>query len=117
MSWLRVVLSARSCRTDVGMLVGMYVDRPVVIGACPGAMVDEDCVASPAESGAKPTVDTEGWSDDDRRAEADSGGNNEAGTRRVEDNRRIVNRDVVVGRVNGLDLDGSAVVDDVVVGG
>ncbi len=94
----------------------MDVDGPVVICAGPGAMVDEDGVASPAESGAEPTVDTEGWSDDDRRAEADSRSDNEAGPRRVEDNGGAIDRNVYVSGINGLNFNVATVVDDVVVG-
>ena len=77
----RVIFDARGGGVNVGMFVGMRVDGAVVIGARPGAMVDEDGVASPAESGAEPTVDAEGWGDDDRWAETDSRGDDEAGAR------------------------------------
>ncbi len=113
----RVIFDARSCRSNVGMLVGMDVDGAVVIGACPGAMVDEDGMASPAESGAVPTVDTEGRSDYDCRTEADSGGDDESGTRCIEDNCRAVDGDVYVSGIDRLDLDVSAVVGYVVVWG
>ena len=102
---------------DVGMLVRMHVDGAVVIGACTGAMIDEDGVASPAEAGAVPTVDSEGWGDDDGWAEAYSGGDHESGSRCVEDDRGVVDGNVVVGGIDGLDFDVSAVVDYVVVGG
>ena len=99
------------------MRVGVNIDSAVVVGACPGAMVDQDGVATPAESGTEPTVDAEGWSDDDRRAKADSGSDDESGTRCVEDDGGVVDRNVVVRGIDGLDLDVSAVVDYVVVGG
>ena len=95
----------------------MFVDGAVVIGARPGAMVDEDGVASPAESGAVPTIDTEGWGDDDRRAEADSGGDDEAWAGCIEDDRRAIDGNVYVSGVDGLDLDVSVVVGYVVVWG
>src|SRR5271168_2687678 len=113
----RVIFGARGGWSNVGMHVGVDVDGAVVIGACPGAMVDEDGVAAPAETGAVPTVDTEGWSDDDRRAEADSGGDDESGTRCVEDDGGVVDGNVVVGGIHRLDFDVSAVVGYVVVGG
>src|SRR5580704_19061817 len=112
-----MIFDARSRGVDVRMLVRVDVDGAVVIGAGPGAMVDEDGVAAPAEACAVPAVDSEGWTDDDRRAEADSGGDDESWARCVEDYCGIVDGDVVVGGVDGLDFDGSAVVDHVVVGG
>lgn len=99
------------------MRVGVNVDGAVVVGACPGAMVDEDGVATPAESGAEPTIDTEGRGDDDRRAKTDSGSDDESGTGGVEDDGGVVDRNVVVRGIDGLDLDVSAVDDYVVVGG
>jgi len=99
------------------MFVGMRVDGAVVIGARPGAMIDEDGVASPAESGAEPAVDTEGWGDDDRWAEADSGGDDEAGAGGIEDDSRAIDGNVYVSGVDGLDLDVAAVVGHVVVWG
>jgi len=102
---------------DVRMLVRVDVDGAVVIGAGPRAMVDEDGVAAPTEACAVPAVDSEGWADDDGWAEADSSGDDESGARCVEDYCGIVDGDVVVGGVDGLDFDGSAVVDYVVVGG
>ena len=100
----------------VGMRVRVDVDGAVVIGAGPGAMVDEDGVAAPAEARAVPTIDSEGRTDDDRWAETDSCGDDEAGGRCVEDDCGIVDGNVVVGRIDGLDFYRSAVVDYVVVG-
>ena len=88
----RVIFDSRGGGVYVGMLVGMDVDGSVVIGTCPGAMVDEDGVAAPAESGAVPTVDTEGRTDDDGWAETDSRGDHEAGARCIEDDCRDCRR-------------------------
>jgi hypothetical protein len=111
-----VVFDARRCWGYVGMRVRVDVDGAVVIGASPGAMVDEDGVAAPAEARAVPAVDSEGRTDDDGWAETDSRGDHEAGGRCVEDDCGIVDGNVVVGRIDGLDFDGSAVVHYVVVG-
>ena len=113
----RVIFDARGCGSDVGVFVGMGVDGAVVISARPGAMVDEDGMASPAEARAVPTVDTEGWSDDDRWAEADSGGDDEAGAGCIEDDSRTIDGNVYVSGVDGLNLDVAAVVGYVVVRG
>ena len=50
----RVGLCAWCCRANVGMRVRMDVDGAIVIGSVGGTMVDEDGVASPAESCAVP---------------------------------------------------------------
>src|ERR1700729_2789258 len=113
----RVIFDSRSGGADVGVVVGMGVDGAVVISACPRAMVDEDGVASPAEARAVPTVDTEGRGDNDRWAETDSRGDDEAGARRIEDDCRAINGNVYVSGVDGLDFDVSVVVGYVVVRG
>src|SRR5271170_2814539 len=56
----------------VGMGVGVDVDGAVVVGASPGAVIDEDGVAAPSEAGAVPAVDAEGRADGDGWAEADA---------------------------------------------
>ena len=98
------MLDAGAYGTNIRMCVGMSVDCAVVEGAAPGTMVDEDGVTSPAEARAAPAEDTEGRTDDDGGAETDSGGDYEARTWRVEDDRGAVDGDVVVGGVDGLDF-------------
>jgi len=112
-----VMFSARSGGADVGVLIRVNVDPSVVVGATPGAMVDEDCVTAPTEACTAPTVDAEGRADDDGGAEADGSAYYKAWAGCVEDNCRIVDGNVIVGRVDGLDFDVAAVVDDRVVGG
>ena len=94
----------------------MNVDATVVVGTSPGAVIDEDGVAAPAEACSIPAVYAEGRADGDGWAEADSGGDDESGTGGVEDHRRSVDGDVIVGGVDGLDFEIAAVVDYVVVG-
>ena len=96
--------------------VRVDVDVAVVVGAAPGAVVDEDCVATPAEAGSSPSEDAKGRADDDAGAKTDSGGDDEAGTRRVEDDGGTVDGHVEVGRVDGLNFEVAAVVTYVVVG-
>ena len=110
------MLHARTDGTNVGMLVGVNVDAAVVEGAAPGAVVDEDGVAAPTEACTVPAEDSEGGADGDGRAEADGGAADEAGSWGVKDDCGIVDGHVVVGRIDGLNLDVAIVVDDVVVG-
>ena len=111
-----VHLYAWADRPDVGVGVGMNVDAAVVEGSSPGAVVDEDGVSAPAEACSVPAEDPEGGSDGDGWAKADTGSDDEAGTRSVEDDGGAVDRDVVVGGIDGLDFEVSAVVDHRVVG-
>src|ERR1700722_3322479 len=107
---------AWACGTDVGVGVGMHVDAAVVVGAAPGLVVDHDGVSAPAEACAVPAEDAEGRADGDDGAEANGSADDEAWAWGVEDDCGVVDGNVVVGGVDGLDLDVAAVIDDVVVG-
>lgn len=111
-----VAFYARGCWAHVGVGVGVNVDAAVVVGAGPGVVVDEDGVASPAEACSVPAVDAEGRTDGNDGAETDPCADDESGAGAVEDDGRAVDGDVVVGGVDGLDLEVAAVVNDVVVG-
>ena len=111
-----VVFYAGSCGADVWVGVGVDVGGAVDVGAGPGAVVDEDGVGAPAEACTVPAVASEGGADDDGWAEADGSCYVEARAWGVEDYGWIVDGDVVVVRVVGLDLDVAAVVYDVGVG-
>ena len=101
---------------DVGVGVGMDVGAAILVGASPGAVVDEDRVRAPAEACAEPSEAAEGDAEGDGGAEADGSADEEAAARRAEDDEGIVDGDVVEVGVEGLDFDVAALVDDVDVG-
>lgn len=111
-----MVLDAGADGADIRMYVGMDIDSAVVEGAAPGPMVDEDGVTAPTETSTVPTEDPEGRADGDGRAETNSCADDESWPRRVEDDCWVVDGNVIVGRVDGLNLNVAAVVGDVVVG-
>jgi len=115
-SFVRMHLRAWPCMMDEGVGVGMDVYAAIIEGAAPRTMVDENGVASPAKACTAPAKDAKRRADDYGGPEADGSSDDEAGTWSVEDDRRIVDGDVVVGGVDGLDLEVAAIVDDVVVG-
>ena len=100
---------------NVGMLVGVNVDATVVERATPWTVVDEDGVTAPTKASAVPTIDSEGGPDSDGWAEANCRANDESATGREEDNRGAVHGNVIVGRVDGLDFDITAIVYDCVI--
>ena len=114
--WL-VMFNPRRGRSNVGVHVRVDVDAAVVEGAAPWTMVDEDGVTAPTEASAAPTKDAEVWADDDSGAEADRSADNEARPRCEKDDCGIVNGNVVIGGVDGLNFDVAAVVYDCVIGG
>lgn len=101
---------------NVGVLVGVDVDGAVVIGAAPGAVIDEDGVTSPTEACTVPTVDPKGRANGDRRAEANCCADDKSAAGWEEDDCGAVDGNVVVSRIDGLNLDVAAVVHYVVVG-
>lgn len=105
----------RANRPDKGMGVWMDVDAAVVEGSTPGMMIDEDGVSTPGEACAVPAESAVGRADGDGRTEADGAADEEAGTWREEDDAGAIDGHVVECRVDGLDLEVSAVVDDIVV--
>jgi hypothetical protein len=111
-----VTFYTRAGGANVGMLVGVDVDGAVVEGAAPRTMVDEDGVTAPTEASTIPTEDSKGGADGNGWSEADCGADNESTPRCEEDDRGAVDGNVVVGWVDGLNLNIAAVVDDVVVG-
>ena len=111
-----VMFCAWAGRANVWVFVGVDVGGAVIEGAAPWTMVDEDGVTAPPEASTVPTEDSKGWADGDGWAEADCGTDNESTSRCEEDDRGVVDGNVVVGGVDGLNLNVAAVVDDAVVG-
>ena len=109
------MFSARGGGPNVGVLIRVNVDPSVVVGATPGAVVDEDRVTAPAEACTAPTVGAEGRANDDGGAEADSSAYDKAWPGCVENDSGIVDGNVIVGRVDGLDFDITAIVYDCVI--
>jgi hypothetical protein len=114
--FVTVRLNPRTDWTNEGMGVGVNVGSAIVEGSAPGAMVEEDGVASPTEACSVPAEVAKRRAYGDDWTEADGASDEEARARRVEDDGGAVDGDVVEGWVDGLDLDGSVVFYDVVVG-
>jgi hypothetical protein len=100
----------------VGMGIGVNVGAAVVVGATPRAMVDEDCVGSPAEARTVPAINSEGRANGDDWAKAKCSSNVKTRTWCVEDDRRAIDGDVIICGVDGLNFEIAAVVGYVVVG-
>ena len=110
-----MLLHAWGSGADVRVRIGVDVGAAVDVGAGPGAVVDEDGVATPTEACAEPAEAAEVDAERDGCAEADGSADEEAGPRGEEDYSGIVVGNVVERRIEGLDLEVSAVVDYVVV--
>jgi hypothetical protein len=110
-----VRLYAGAPGVNVGTGVRVNIDSAVGIGSGPGVVVDEDGVSSPAEACGVPAEAAERGSDGDDGAEADRCADDQAGTRSVEDDAGVIDGNVIGGRIDGLDFDVAAVVDDIIV--
>src|ERR1700722_20850204 len=86
------VVGVRGRRGVAVDVIGMNVDAAVGPGATPRAIVEDHDVAAPHEVAAAPSPRTEERADRYAEAEADGAADEEAGTRRREDDDRIVGR-------------------------
>lgn len=90
-----VVLDSRPGCRMIRRRIGMYIHSPIIPGASPWAIVNENCVLVPPESSAAPSPGSEGSTDGDSTAETDRTADVETGPRAREYDDRIVIWDVI----------------------
>src|ERR1700734_1953244 len=112
-----MILDTRAGRRPIGSRIGMNIDSAVSPSAAPGGSTDNDGVRTPSKSRPCPAKGHERRPDKYAGGEMDRETNYNPGSRRGENDRRAIDRNVEVGWIYRNNLDISARIDHVSVGG